>query len=459
LAVIVKAALYRNYLLLTLLVVLAFNYVDRLALGLMLQDIKVDLQLSDTQLGLLSGIAFALFYSVMGVPIARWADRGNRVVIITITTALWSAAVMLCGFAGSFLQLLLVRVGVAIGEAGCVPPAHSLIADYFSRAERPRAVAIYMLGGPLSAVFGYFLAGWLNQFYGWRTTFMLLGLPGLALAVLAWSTLREPRHDVWVKRPSTHGSVDQPSLHEVYTTLRGNRTFRHLLLGYSVIFFFSFGIGKWLPAFFVRSFQMSTGELGTWFAVIWGGGGLLGTYLGGAWASRYAANNERLQLKAMALAYGVFGILSACIYLATNLYVALGLMGLAAVGVTTANGPLFATIQTLVPSRMRALSIAMIYLFANLIGMGCGPLAAGMLSDALQPALGQESLRYALLLLAPGYFWGAWHLWRASSTVGRDLAAVAKMNHELSPAQMDVEHCEDDTRGFGGQITRPSPSK
>src|SRR5688572_15005553 len=233
-----QPATYKNYLLTVLTIILTFNYLDRVALGLVFQDIKVDLQLSDTQLGFLSGIAFALFYSIMGVPIARWADRGNRVLIISLTTAIWSVPVALCGLAGSFLQLLVLRIGVAVGEAGCVPPAHSLIADYFTRSERPRAVAIYMLGGPLSAVLGYFVAGWLNQFYGWRTTFMLLGLPGLALAVLAWSTLREPRHDVWVKRPSTHGSVDQPSLHEVYTTLRGNRTFRHLLLGYSVIFFF-----------------------------------------------------------------------------------------------------------------------------------------------------------------------------------------------------------------------------
>src|SRR3990170_3896113 len=120
---------YKNYLLTLLLVLLAFNYVDRLALGLLLQDIKVDLDLSDTQLGFLSGIAFALFYSVMGIPIARWADRGDRVTIITLTTALWSAAVALCGAAGTLLQLLTIRIAVAVGEAGCIPPAHSLIAD------------------------------------------------------------------------------------------------------------------------------------------------------------------------------------------------------------------------------------------------------------------------------------------------------------------------------------------
>jgi len=157
-----KEAVYKNYLLIILLVIQAFNYVDRQALGLLLQDIKIDLHLSDIELGSLTGIAFALFYSVMGIPIARWADRGNRVTIISITVALWSVMVALCGIASSFMQLLLIRIGVAVGEAGCIPPANSLIADYFARAERPRAFAIYMLGGPMSVVIGFF-SGWLAE--------------------------------------------------------------------------------------------------------------------------------------------------------------------------------------------------------------------------------------------------------------------------------------------------------
>ena len=155
--------LYKKYLLLLLLVILAFNYVDRFALGLLLQDVKRDLHLSDTELGFLNGIAFALFYACMGIPIARWADRGNRIAIVAVTTTLWSAAVVLCGLARSFLQLLVLRIGVAIGEAGCIPPANSLIPEYFTRAERPRTVSIYMLGASLSVLIGYFGAGWLNE--------------------------------------------------------------------------------------------------------------------------------------------------------------------------------------------------------------------------------------------------------------------------------------------------------
>jgi MFS transporter, Spinster family, sphingosine-1-phosphate transporter len=416
----VRTPTYRNYLLTLLLVILAFNYVDRLTLGLVLQDIKADFDLSDTQLGLLSGIAFALFYSLLGIPIARWADRGNRVTIISLTTALWCVGLAVCGVAGNFVQLLLIRIGIAVGEAGCIPPAHSLIADHFTRAERPRAVSRYMLGGPLSALIGYILAGWLNEFYGWRITFILLSLPGLVLAALAWLTLREPRSQQHARSHTVHTRA-QPGFMEVCRVLFANATFRSLLLAYAIMSFFNYGIVKWQPTFFVRTFGLETGEIGTWFAVTYGLGGLLGTHLGGEWASRYAANNEPVQLKAMAGASCSFGIIWALIYLSSNQYVALGLMGLAVIAVMTTTGPLFATLQSLVPERMRATSIAFVYLFANLIGMGLGPLAVGMLSDVLRSHAGENSLRYALLLLCPGYFWAAWHLWRGSRTVHRDL--------------------------------------
>jgi MFS family permease len=404
-----------------LLLILAFNYVDRLALGLLLQNIKTDLSLSDTQLGLLTGIAFALFYSVMGVPIARWADRGNRVTIISVTVALWSAAVALCGAASTFTQLLLIRVGVAVGEAGCIPPAHSLIADYFTRAERPRAVARYMLGVPLSAVIGYFLAGWLNEFYGWRITFVMLGLPGLVLALLARLTLKDPRRQRRVP-DAVPSPATQPSLREVGVTLWRNVTFRHLLIGYSVVSFFSYGISKWQPSFFIRSFGLDTGELGTWFAFIYGAGSMTGMYLGGELASRRAANNETLQLKCIAAVYFLFGFVMASAYLSSTPALAFAFLGFAAIGSAATVGPLFATIQTLVPERMRAMAIATVYLFANLIGMGLGPLMVGMLSDAFRPWAGEQSLRYALVVLCPGYTVAAFHLWRASRSVAKDLS-------------------------------------
>jgi MFS family permease len=412
---------YRRYLLAILLVLLATNYMDGLALGLVLQDIKGDLALSDTQLGLLSGIAFALFYSIMGIPIARWADRGDRITIIALTATLWSLMVAACASARSFGQLMLLRVGVGIGEAGCVPPAHSLIADHFERGDRPRAVAIYLSGNALSMLLGYFVAGWLNELYGWRTMFMVLGAIGVAPAILARLTLKDPRR---AHRVQDAGANDDPSLKLVLKTLLANRTFRHLLYSFSVVYFFSYGIAQWQPAFFIRSYGLKTGELGTWLALIYGTAGLVGTVAGGAWASRYAPGDERRQLKAMAVSYCIYGALSTLVYVSPSRHWAFSFVALGAMVGALTTGPLFATIQTLVPPRMRALSIAIVYFFANLIGLGLGPVAAGALSDLLTPHLGQDALRYALLTLCPGFLWVAWHLWRASGSVHSDLEVL-----------------------------------
>lgn len=430
---------YRRYLLLTLAAIFAFNNVDRLALGIVLQDIKLDLNLTDTQLGFLTGIAFALFYSIMGIPIARWADRSNRVMIIAITTALWSAAVAACGLAVNFIQLLAIRVGVAVGEAGCLPSGLSLISDHFSRAERPRAISLFLQGGSFSLVLGYFVAGWLNQLYGWRATFVWMGLPGLILALIAWLTLKEPRRMQAAARSKgeslpavsllSHGNESSnaappPDFGSVCRLLWKNRTFRHLLFFYLVMTFFNIGIVQWQPAFLIRSFHLTTGELGSWSALVCGAGMMLGLYLGGEWASRRAAGNERLQLRMMALAWCSVGITSSLIYVSPNRYWAFAFMGIWNIVGTTTSGPLNATIQTLVPERMRATAMTLVMLFANLFGVGLGPLAVGALSDLLRPLAQAESLRYALLVLSPGYLWGAWHLWRASKTVSTDLASI-----------------------------------
>jgi len=419
----------RHYLLAVLTVIVAFNYTDRFAFGIVLQDIKSDLHLTDSQLGILSGMAFAALYSTMGLPIARWADRGNRIAIISLATGIWSIAVAACALARGYAQLALMRVVVGVGEAGCVPPSLSLIADFFPRTERARAVSIYMQGITASLVIGYLASGWLNQMLGWRVTFLIIGLPGCLLATIARTTLREPR--------AVRGAQQRVSpvpLGEAVRTLAANRTFRHLLLANAAMWFISYGTMQWTPAFMVREFGVSTGELGTWFAALYGIGGVLGTYLGGELAMRCAKDNERLQLRAMACVIALSAIVNGLAYLpaaAPNAGFAYAWLGLSYWLGALTNGPLFAVLQGLVPATIRATATAVIYLFANLIGIGLGPWLAGTLSDHLQPQLGAESLRYAMLIMCPGMLWGAWHLLAASASVTRDtLEATAGASSE-----------------------------
>ena len=410
---------YKHYLLGLLTVVAASNYLDRTVLSLLLEPIKQDLALNDSQLGLLTGLAFALFYAVAGIPIARWADRGNRNTVVSVTTALWSVMLALCGLVGNFTQLLLVRVGVAVGEAGCLPPAQSLIADYFDRAERPRAMAIYWMSYAISVIIGYLGGGWLVENFGWRITFMVIGLPGILLAILVKLTLREPR----LKQKATI-EVEQFSLKEVLNTLWQQHSFRHIVTAFCVGYFFGMGIILWMPTYFVRSHGMGASELGFWLAFSWGVCALFGGYLGGVLATRYAACKEALQMRAVAVVFVLFGLIFAMIYLSTNKYIALIFLAINGFLLAMCNGAIFSAIQSLVNDRMRSVAFALLFLMANLIGLGLGPLAVGVLSDLLMPMFGQESLRYALLLFTPGYLWLAFHYWKAGNTIEDDIKRV-----------------------------------
>jgi len=419
----------KAYLLAVLMTVLAFNSVDRLALGLVLQDLKRDLSLSDSELGFLGGIAFTLFYSLMGIPIARWADRGNRIIIIAGTTTLWSVMVAMYGLATNFWQLFVLRVGTAVGESGCTPPALSLIADRFGPVERPRAIARYLLGGSLSVVVGYFVAGWLNEYVGWRLTFLLLGLPGIVPAALAIFTLRDPRTSQAPNRARTAISRADDSMVGVFKTLWRIPTLRYLLAAFAVSAFFFSGIMQWQPTFFIRTYGFKTGELGTWLSLIYGVGGMLGLYLGGTLASHRFADGERGQLRLLTIIYTVVAAVSPVIYLSANQYMSFGLLALTTIAQATINAPLFAAILALVPERTRATAVSLIYLVANLIGVGLGPWAAGVASDALHAWAGSNSLRYTLLSMCPGYLFVGLMLLKGSSTVTSDLKNAAREVH------------------------------
>lgn len=417
---------YRAGFLSLLASILAFNYVDRLALSIVLQDIKVDLSLSDTQLGLVSGFGFAIFYSLLGIPLARWADNGNRVHMIAITTALWSLAVVSTGFVSGFAQLLAVRAVIAIGEAGCAPPAHSLISDNFPREERPRAMGRYMLGGPLSALIGYFGAGYLCEIYGWRTAFVILGIPGLMLATIAYLYLEEPRSSraAQIGTPAGGVVIDKVSLSVALRDLLMSAPFRHLLYAFTISTFFVSGISVWQAAFFIRSHHLSVHEVGTYFALIYGFGGILGAYAGGEIAVRLAAGNEPLQLRIAALSCVVFAVFLTLTFSAGSVGMAFAFLSIAIVGMNIINAPLFATIQTVVPGRSRGTAVAVLYLSSNLLGAGLGPLVVGYFSDNLTATWGADALRITLLGLSPGFAWAAFHIWHAGRLMAKARATV-----------------------------------
>jgi predicted MFS family arabinose efflux permease len=415
---------YKRYVLATLTLVGALNYTDRGMMGLMLQPIKEDLDLSDTQLGFLTGIAFALFYATLGLPLARAADRGNRVTLTSIAIGLWGITVMLCLFVTNFVQLLFARIAAAVGEAGCVPPTYSLVGDYFpGSTERARAVAIYMLSSPLSSLISFIAGGWLNDLIGWRLTFFVMGIPGLLLALIVKLTVNEPREKA---APEQGKAQKLPGMTSVLRIMWRQRSMRHITLAIILLLTMGQGLGPWYAAFLMRSHGMHTSELGLWFGLIFGFCGLAGTLLGGLVADRWFADNERGQMRLCAVtsALSVPCIL-AFLLLPQKQQALIALMPFVVVaGVFL--GPTYALMQRLVATEMRATTMAVVMLLANLIGMGIGPQVVGILSDALMPILGAESLRYAMIAMSFVALWAAWHFWLVGRTVKEDLAQVAQ---------------------------------
>ena len=411
---------YKRYVLAMLTLVYTLNFVDRNLIILLLQPIKDDLQLSDTQLGFLTGIAFGLFYATLGVPIARWADRGNRVTITSIAIGLWGVTVMACLLVNNFVQMLGARIAAAVGEAGCMPPTCSLVGDYFpAPAARARAMAVYWLGAPLSALISFVAGGWLNEHYGWRTAFFVMGIPALLVAVLVKMTVTEPRT---CHTPAHTAKPVLPGMKAVLGILWRQRSSRHLTLAIILYFMIGLGLGPWYAAFMMRSHGIGTAELGLWLGVIWSISGAIGMLLGGQAAGRWLARNEGSQMRWSAVMVGALVPCYVFFLLAPQKHQALiALVPLAAVSCFFF-GPTFALLQRLVADEIRATTLALVMMLANLIGMGVGPQVVGMLSDALLPAFGIDSLRYAMLGMSFVAVWAAFHFWRAGDTVVNDLA-------------------------------------
>jgi predicted MFS family arabinose efflux permease len=405
-----------------LLIVYIFNFIDRQIVNILAEPIRLELGLSDTQIGLMTGLAFALFYTILGLPIARFSDRSttNRPWLIGGALAIWSAMTALCGLAQNFIQLLLARIGVGVGEAGCTPPAHSLIADMVEPSKRSSALAFYALGIPIGTLLGMLIGGLLADSVGWRNAFLIVGLPGIALAVVVFTYLKDPRR-TGMMQAGTQQSAEQMPMKAALKAMFSSRAFVLLVAAGSAAAFLAYGKVTWITIFFQRTHGLTPGETGLWFGLVNGGAGIAGTVLGGYIADRWGAKNRRHVLTAPAVGMVVTIPFALLAFMTDNWLLALFLLIVPTLCNSLYYGPTYSSVQGLVPLRARAIAAAVLLFFQNLIGLGLGPLFFGMMSDLLQPAYGEESVRYVLygatfLGLLPAFFF-----WRCSLRLNEEL--------------------------------------
>jgi len=409
---------YRQYVLGILLVVYVFNFIDRQILSILLEPIRQDLKLSDTQLGFLSGVAFAIFYATLGIPIARLADRSSRVNVISWSLAAWSVMTAVCGLAANFWQLMLGRIGVAVGEAGASPASHSLISDYFVPETRASAMGIYAMGVPIGTLIGLLAGGWLVHFFDWRTAFIVVGLPGVLMAIIVRMTVKEP------PRGNSEAIMKEQApvpLKEAIAFLWARPSFRHVVLAVAFHAFVSYGYNGWLPAFFARSYGMGSAEIGSWLAPLIGIFAGLGTFSGGYIADYFARRDRRwyVWVPGVTLAISVPFFLLA--FMANDKFTTLALLIVPLFFNYIYLGPTFAMIQGLATVRMRAIASAILLFVISLIGLGLGPFGVGVLSDYLRPEYGEESLRIALMFVFLFNIWSGIHYYIAGLTLREDL--------------------------------------
>jgi len=414
---------YRWYVLAMLTGLYTFNFIDRQILVILQEPIKAEMGLSDTQLGLLSGLAFAVIYVVAGLPIARWADRGNRRNIVTIALVVWSGMTAISGLAQNYWQLLLARVGVATGEAGGSPPAHSMISDIFKKEERATALSIYSMGINFGGLIGLLAGGWIAQTMDWRYAFYLVGIPGLLYAIALRLTVREPPRGFAEKITVVDES---PSMIEVAKVLLTRPTFRHMAIAAGLHAFISYGAANFAPSFYIRTHGMDLGPVGTWLALA-GITGAIGTFLGGYLTDKLMLRDQRWYLWVPAISTLITLPVSMIIYNVGNPYIALSLQFVTGLTFSMYLAPNLALAHSLVGLRMRAMSSAVLFFILNIIGLGLGPLVVGAISDALAPRFGNDSIRYSLMLVVCVFnIWCVFHYWMASRTVREDLALASK---------------------------------
>lgn len=425
---------YRNFALGILFLGYVVNFIDRSILSILLEPIKLDLALNDTQLGLLGGLAFAIFYTTLGIPIAALADRWSRVKILAISMIVWSGMTALCGMASSFVLLLLARIGVGVGEAGASPPSHSLISDYFPLETRATALSIYALGIPFGAMIGNFVGGWGAEELGWRVTFLLVGIPGIFVALLVLSTLKEPPRGMSEKKiqPSQADPDEEvvaPKVKEVLSFLWQRRSFRHIGFAAGLHAFVGYGAGTWNAPFLIRSHEMPITEVGFWLALI-SGIGAIGTFAGGYLSDRISdrTGDRRWYMWVPGISTVLMVPFQFVAYLHGGLWAVIPALLVVSILGGMYLGPSFAMTQGLVSLRMRAVASAILLFMLNIIGMGLGPYFVGVVSDLLAPTYDISSLRYALCLAVLANLWATTHYFLSTRTLREDLEKTEALN-------------------------------
>lgn len=386
---------YKAYVLLVLTGVYTFNFIDRQILVIIQESIKGELGLSDTQLGLLTGFAFAVFYVTLGLPIARFADKNNRRNVVAVSLAIWSGMTAISGTVTSFFQLLLARVGVGVGEAGGSPPAHSMISDYFPSHQRATALSIYSVGIYVGILAGYSIGGWIDATYGWRMAFYALGIPGIIYALLLLLTVKEPPKG---HSDLTVADIKQPeeaSFWDVIRILMSKKTFLFVAFACGFHTFGNYGVGNFFAPFLARVHGMPVQDIGVALGLTTGFGGIIGTFAGGFLADKFGQKDLRYYMWIPMIAGLLNFPFSYYAFFGTNLNAVLITYFFTALLTALYLGPSIAVTHNLIDAKKRALASAILFLFLNFIGLGLGPVVIGFLSDMFQPNYGDESLKYA----------------------------------------------------------------
>jgi len=414
-----KPSLRRYYVLGLLTAVYALNFLDRTIFNVLIEPIKKEFALSDTMMGLLAGFGFVLFYSLLGIPIARIADRLNRRNIVALAFAFWSAMTALCGMATSVTALAFARIGVGIGESAGTPASQSIVADLFNKNERPRALGIYAIGTYLGVFLGYFIGGYVNQHYGWRMAFFSAGLPGIALAAVLWLTITEP------KRGAMAETFTPEPLGPTLRFLGSQQTFVIVLIGFCLTTYTNYATAAWIPPFLARVHHLSSAEIGTYAGTFKGLAGMAGTLAGGLVVARISKRDDRWKLWAPAITSGLAGPVFALCLLTPDFATMVAALALASFLVGFHLGPIFAIAQTVARPSMRALASALVLLTATCFGQGVGPLAVGIINDALKNDYGVNAVRYSLLSAAVTTTLGALLFVWAARTIRGDIARAS----------------------------------